>query len=62
MLSHLQRDVENEGSGAEMTLVGFFYALPLGSAVLAGAAILAYLIYMNSEFHPSARPRRTPRD
>jgi hypothetical protein len=45
-----------------MTFVGLLYALPLGSAVIAGAAILAYLIYMKSEFHPSARPRRTPRD
>jgi hypothetical protein len=41
-----------------MTLL---YALPLGSALIAGAGILAYLIYLTSEFHESARPRRTPR-
>ena len=45
-----------------MTLAGLFYALPLGSAIIAGAGILAYLIYMSSEYHPSAHQRRTPRD
>jgi hypothetical protein len=45
-----------------MTLVQLLYALPLGSAVIAGAGILAYLIYMSSEYHHSARPRRTPRE
>jgi hypothetical protein len=44
-----------------MDFVGLLYALPLGTAVLAGAAGLIYLIYMSSEYHPSARPRRTPR-
>ena len=45
-----------------MTLVQLLHALPLGSAVIAGAGLLAYLIYMSSEYHPSARPRRTPRE
>jgi hypothetical protein len=45
-----------------MNFVSLLYDLPLGSAIIAGAAILGYLIYLNSEFHPSARPRRTPRD
>jgi hypothetical protein len=38
------------------------YALPLASALIAGAGILVYLIYLTSEFHESARPRRTRRD
>ncbi len=41
--------------------MAILYALPLGSAVIAGAGILAYLIYLTSEFHESARPRRSPR-
>jgi hypothetical protein len=45
-----------------MSLATLLYALPLGSAVIAGAGILAYLIYLSSEYHSSARPRRTPRD
>ncbi len=45
-----------------MTVAEILYALPLGSAIIAGAGILLYLIYMSSEYHPSARPRRTPRD
>ena len=45
-----------------MTFVKLLYALPLGSAIIAGAAILAYLIYLSSEYHPSARPRRTPHE
>jgi hypothetical protein len=45
-----------------MTFVQLLHALPAGSAIIAGAGILAYLIYMSSEFHPSARQRRTPRD
>lgn len=45
-----------------MNFLGLLNALPLGTAVLAGAAGLAYLIYMSSEYHPSARPRRTPRE
>ncbi|MBV9886718.1 MAG: hypothetical protein JO119_09250 [Acidobacteria bacterium] len=45
-----------------MTLVGLLSALPVGSAVIAGAGILIYLIYMSSEFHPSARQPRTPRE
>jgi hypothetical protein len=44
-----------------MTLVQLLHALPLGSAIIAGAGILSYLIYLSSEYHPSARPRRTPR-
>jgi hypothetical protein len=45
-----------------MTIVGFLYGLPLGSAIIAGAGILMYLIYMSSEYHPSARQKRTPRN
>ena len=45
-----------------MNFVEFLNALPLGTAVLAGAAGLAYLIYMSSEYHPSAHQKRTPRD
>jgi hypothetical protein len=45
-----------------MSFVTLLYALPLGSAILAGAGLLMYLIYMSSEYHPSARQRRTPRD
>jgi hypothetical protein len=45
-----------------MTFVKLLYALPLGSAIIAGAGILAYLIYLSSEYHPSSRPRRTPRE
>jgi hypothetical protein len=45
-----------------MAFIQLLHALPLGSAVFAGAGILAYLIYMSSEYHPSARPRRTPRE
>jgi hypothetical protein len=45
-----------------MNLVTLLYALPLGSAVIAGAGFLAYLIYLSSEYHPSAHQRRTPRD
>ena len=37
------------------------YLVPLGSAVMAGAGILVYLIYLTSEYHHSARPRRTPK-
>jgi hypothetical protein len=37
------------------------YLVPLGSAVVAGAGILVYLIYLTSEYHDSARPRRTPK-
>jgi hypothetical protein len=48
--------------GFEMTFVQLLHALPLGSAIIAGAGVLAYLIYMSSEYHPSARPRRTPRE
>jgi hypothetical protein len=57
-------DASSEAGSAEfeMTFVQLLQALPIGSAVIAGAGILAYLIYMSSEFHPSARPRRTPRD
>jgi hypothetical protein len=32
----------------------------LGSAVMAGAGILVYLIYLTSEYHDSARSKRTP--
>ena len=46
----------------QMTLVALLHALPLGSAIIAGAGVLMYLIYMSSEYHPSARQRRTPRD
>jgi hypothetical protein len=46
----------------QMILVQLLHALPLGSAIIAGAGVLAYLIYMSSEYHPSARPRRTPRE
>ncbi|HUE44198.1 MAG TPA: hypothetical protein VMP12_11555 [Candidatus Sulfotelmatobacter sp.] len=45
-----------------MNIVTLLYALPVGSAIIAGAGILTYLIYMSSEYHPSARQRRTPRD
>jgi hypothetical protein len=45
-----------------MNLVTLLYAVPLGSAVIAGAGLLAYLIYLSSEYHPSAHQRRTPRD
>jgi hypothetical protein len=45
-----------------MTVFQLLHALPLGSAIIAGAGILAYLIYMSSEYHPSARQRRTPRE
>lgn len=45
-----------------MNSLSLLYALPLGSAILAGAGILIYLIYMVSEYHHSARPRRTPRE
>lgn len=55
-------DLHNGVSGVEMTIVGFLYALPLGSAIIAGAGILMYLIYMSSEYHPSARQKRTPRN
>jgi hypothetical protein len=44
-----------------MTFVALLYALPLGSAIIAGAGVLMYLIYMSSEYHPSARQRRIPR-
>jgi hypothetical protein len=46
----------------EMTIIGLLHALPLGSAVFAGAGILMYLIYVSSEYHPSARQKRTPRE
>jgi hypothetical protein len=58
MLAHLYSGF----SGVEMTIVGLLHALPLGSAVIAGAGALMYLIYANSEYHPSARQKRTPRD
>lgn len=45
-----------------MTFVRLLYALPLASAIIAGAGILMYLIYLSSEYHPSSRPRRTPRE
>lgn len=45
-----------------MTLATLLYGLPLGSAIVAGAGILTYLIYLSSEYHPSSRPRRTPRE
>lgn len=45
-----------------MTIIGLLHVLPLGSAIIAGGGILTYLIYMSSEYHPSARQRRTPRD
>lgn len=46
-----------------MTSFSLLHTLPLGSAILAGAGILTYLIYMVSEYHHSARPsRRTPRE
>ncbi len=45
-----------------MTIVGLLHVLPVGSAIIAGAGLLMYLIYMSSEYHPSARQRRTPRD
>jgi hypothetical protein len=54
--------VKADAAESKMNLVTLLYALPLGSAVIAGAGILAYLIYLSSEYHPSARPRRTPRD
>jgi hypothetical protein len=37
------------------------YWVPLGSAVMAGGGILVYLIYLTSEYHDSARPRRRPK-
>jgi len=40
-----------------MTLV---YIVPLASAIVAGAGILLHLIYLTSEYHESARPRRRP--
>ena len=45
-----------------MLFIKLLYLVPLGSAILAGAGILAYLIYLSSEYHPSAQSRRTPRD
>jgi len=45
-----------------MILVTLLYILPLGSAIIAGAGILTYLIYLNSEYYPSSRRRRTPRE
>jgi len=39
----------------------YTYVLPLASAVVAGAGILLHLIYLTSEYHESARPRRKPR-
>ena len=57
MLTHLQK-FKSGFSGVEMTIVGFLHALPLGSAVFAGAGILMYLIYASSEYHPSARQKR----
>jgi hypothetical protein len=41
-----------------MNIAGLLHALPLGSAIVAGAGILMYLIYMSSEYHPSARQKR----
>jgi hypothetical protein len=38
-----------------------FYIVPLASAIVAGAGILVHLIYLTSEFHDSARPRRKPK-
>jgi hypothetical protein len=32
----------------QMTFVALLYALPLGSAIIAGAGVLVYLIYMSS--------------
>jgi hypothetical protein len=56
------RIVRNGISGVGMMIAGLIHALPLGSAVIAGAGILMYLIYMSSEYHPSARQKRTSRD
>jgi hypothetical protein len=41
--------------------MAILYALPVGSALVAGGGVLVYLIYLTSEFHESARPRRRPK-
>jgi len=41
--------------------MAILHASLIGPALVAGAGVLMYLIYRTSEFHGSARPRRTPR-
>lgn len=42
--------------------MAILHLLPIWSAFLAGAGGLMYMIYRVSEFHESARPRRSPRE
>jgi hypothetical protein len=57
-MERIERAMECCIAEGDMTLL---YWVPLSSAVITGAGIIIYLIYLTSEYHDSARQRRTPK-